>query len=271
MEERNFRQDYSTRHVFLWRGTAAVVTCLFLLVGDACAEGPDRSGVCMGPAATSGESLCPSQCHVSGDGDPATIEAEGIPTFLGSLLDTSDFPARWQCGNWHLEVGWIHIASDVAIFAAYFAIPVVLFRFVRARDDFPVPSVVILFSLFILACGLGHLLEATMFWWPAYRLSGLVKLVTALVSWGTVAVLAWTLPYLLSLPGLSKLNRLLENEIAERREAQERLQSSYEELRNFSSSAIDREERVIELKKEVNSLLDAIGKPRKYNSVEIEL
>lgn len=36
--------------------------------------------------------------------------------FLAKLLDTSDFPARWHCGNWTSGEGWLHIVSDVAIF-----------------------------------------------------------------------------------------------------------------------------------------------------------
>ena len=38
------------------------------------------------------------------------------------------------------------------------------------------------FAAFILACGTTHLMEAIIFWWPAYRLAGVIKLFTALVS-----------------------------------------------------------------------------------------
>jgi hypothetical protein len=35
------------------------------------------------------------------------------------LFDTSDFPARWTCGQWSAVHGWTHILSDLAIFGAY--------------------------------------------------------------------------------------------------------------------------------------------------------
>jgi hypothetical protein len=42
---------------------------------------------------------------------------------LNELLDTSDFPRRWSCGNWTELHGWTHILADGAIFFAYAAIP----------------------------------------------------------------------------------------------------------------------------------------------------
>src|SRR5262245_36441653 len=53
--------------------------------------------------------------------------------FFWRLFDTSGFPARWECGAaWAQEpaVGWIHIFSDLAVFAAYTAIPLMLLYFV---------------------------------------------------------------------------------------------------------------------------------------------
>ena len=37
-------------------------------------------------------------------------------------------------------------------------------------------------------------MEAIIFWWPAYRLAGLIKLLTALVSWATVLALVRVVP-----------------------------------------------------------------------------
>src|SRR5205814_447878 len=84
-------------------------------------------------------------------------------------------------------LGWLHITSDLAIWLAYLAIPVVLALFVRRRRDVPFPRVFWLFGLFILSCGTTHLIEAVIFYEPVYRLAGVVKLVTAVVSWATAA------------------------------------------------------------------------------------
>ena len=103
-------------------------------------------------------------------------------TFLSKLFDTSDFPARWHCGNWTEGHGWLHIVSDTAIFCAYTAIPMMLLYFVYKKKLGTFLPVFWLFAVFILSCGFGHLVEATIFWEPWYRFSGLVKAFTAIVS-----------------------------------------------------------------------------------------
>jgi signal transduction histidine kinase/ActR/RegA family two-component response regulator len=145
--------------------------------------------------------------------------------FLTNLFDTTGFTPRWECGAWSDTHGWLHILSDTAIFGAYFAIPLVLVYFVSRRKDVPFMPVFWLFALFILSCGIGHLIEATLFWHPWYRLSGLVKLITAVVSWATVIALIPLVPKALALPGLARMNAQLKEEIARRERAErERLE-----------------------------------------------
>ncbi|MCB9606767.1 MAG: PAS domain-containing protein [Polyangiaceae bacterium] len=127
--------------------------------------------------------------------------------FLLKLFDTDDFPARWHCGRWSDGHGWLHIISDLSIFAAYLAIPVVLATFVVKRKDVPFPRIFWLFGGFIASCGTVHLIEAIIFWYPVYRLDGVVKLVTALASWGTVIALVPVIPRALSLRTPESLER----------------------------------------------------------------
>ena len=113
--------------------------------------------------------------------------------FFSKLLDTSDFPRRWECGNWESFHGWLHIISDFAVFAAYTAIPIVILFFAwrRKRNDMPIqfPGLFWLFCAFIFACGTVHFIEATIFFNPLYRLSGIFKFLTAVFSWATVVAL----------------------------------------------------------------------------------
>lgn len=132
--------------------------------------------------------------------------------FLRSLFDTSDFPARWHCGNWSAGHGWLHIASDVAIFAAYMAIPFVLAYFIVNRRNIPFPRVAWLFVGFIGFCGTTHLIEAIIFYEPLYRVSGVMKLGTAVISWATVASLVPIVPRALAMRSPESLER----EVAER-------------------------------------------------------
>ena len=53
-------------------------------------------------------------------------------------------------------------------------------------------------------------------------------------------------------------------DVSERKQAEELLRQKYEELERFNRLTIDRELRMIELKKEVNTLLKEVGQPPRY-------
>ena len=146
--------------------------------------------------------------------------------FLGLLFDTSDFPPRWLCGHWTDAHGWLHILSDLGILSAYLAIPCVLGYFLISRKDLPFRKIFFLFGAFILACGTTHLMEAVIFWWPAYRLAGVIKLLTALVSWATVLALIPIVPRVLAMRSPEELQR----EVDARALAESRLTKANDEL-----------------------------------------
>ena len=146
--------------------------------------------------------------------------------FWQKLFDTSDFPARWFCGNWTAGHGWLHIVSDIAIWSAYFAIPCILGYFMWRRKDFPFRGILLLFASFILLCGTTHLMEAIIFWWPAYRFAGVIKFLTASVSWITALSLIHIAPIALSMRSPEDLQR----EIDARAAAELALQAANDEL-----------------------------------------
>lgn len=57
-------------------------------------------------------------------------------------------------------------------------------------------------------------------------------------------------------------------DISERHNAKEKLQEKINDLKNFNKLMVGRENRMLELKQEVNELLQAVGKPAKYNAPE---
>ncbi|HVU87616.1 MAG TPA: PAS domain S-box protein [Pirellulales bacterium] len=150
-------------------------------------------------------------------------------------FDTSGFPPRWHCGAWSAELGWLHIASDVAIWLAYMAIPAVLLYYTARRPHVPFRGVLFLFATFVLACGTVHLIEATIFWWPAYRFSGLLKFATAIVSWATMLALIPTVPYALGL----RTPQEFERELVERRAMERALRESEAQYRELFENAND--------------------------------
>jgi PAS domain S-box-containing protein len=158
---------------------------------------------------------------------------------LARVFDTSDFPARWSCGNWSAAHGWLHILSDLGVWSAYVAIPVVLAVFALRRTDLPFRKVFLLFGAFILACGTTHLMEAIIFWWPAYRLAGGIKLFTAVVSWATVLALIPIIPRVLSMRSPEELERMVAERTAELVRANADLKLERERFRTTLTSIGD--------------------------------
>jgi PAS domain S-box-containing protein len=186
--------------------------------------------------------------------------------FVSRLFDTSDFPARWQCGNWTVGHGWLHVLSDLGVWSAYVAIPCVLGYFVLRRKDIPFRTIFLLFGAFILACGTTHLMEVLMFWWPAYRLAGVIKLFTAVVSWGTVLALVPVTPKALAM----RTPEDLEREVAARKEAERALEQANARLRQQVKALRASEERFRLLVDGTNDhaifMLDPSGRVASWNS-----
>jgi signal transduction histidine kinase/CheY-like chemotaxis protein len=101
----------------------------------------------------------------------------------------------------------MHATSDFAIFSSYLAISAVIAYLVFKIKSIPFNLVYMLFSIFIFACGLTHLMEIINIWIPTYGLSGLVKVVTAVASVGTAILLPTYVPKIETLLKNSSLLR----------------------------------------------------------------
>lgn len=159
--------------------------------------------------------------------------------FLLNLFSTAGFPPRWYCGEWTPLHGYLHISSDVATGLAYLAIPLTFLYFTQKRRDITLPPVSWLFASFIAFCGTVHFVEASLFWFPAYRLSGLLKLCTALVSIATLVALIRYLPRALELPSAARAGERLQREIQERELIEQELRRSQHELTNLFDLSLD--------------------------------
>lgn len=228
----------------------AIPFCLF--ASENAIPGPDMQSV----------TVCKTgQCLLSLDSTKQTILADSIKHasvgdqflgFFGNLFDTSLWPKRWNCGTWSPLHGWIYIISDLLIWLSYFAIPVLLGFFVYKKqvENIPFKTVLVLFIVFILACGFTHLMDAAIFWWPAYKLSAVLRMGTAVVSLVTVVSLIKVIPDVLELKSpaylekqieartraLQEVNNQLHAEMAKRKRASDHLRASNQELMAFSYS-----------------------------------
>jgi len=148
--------------------------------------------------------------------------------FLHSLLSEDSFMPHGHCYLWNPGLIRLHVISDFLIAAAYFSIPFTLINFVRRRKDLPFRWMFICLGIFIVACGLTHVMAIWTIWRPYYWLSGLVKAVTALASVPTAVLLIRLLPRALQIPGPSML-----------RNANEELQKAERKFRQFLEAAPD--------------------------------
>ncbi len=157
-----------------------------------------------------------------------------VINFFKKLLDTSGFPARWNCGTgWDDFTGWFYIISDLLVWSAYFAIPLIIIRYITRRQDARFTRIYFLFASFILACGTTHLIDAILFWHPVYRLSALVRFFTGIISWTTVFFLFRLLPQAFTLKSASEL----EAEVEQRKAAEEKLKLQNEMLHDAHAIA----------------------------------
>ncbi len=147
-----------------------------------------------------------------------------VTEFFSKLFDSADWPPRWHCGQWSSFHGWFYIVSDLLIWSAYFAIPIVILRFISKKQGIRFLRLYFLFAAFILACGATHLLDAIAFWIPLYRLNALVLFITGVISWVTVFYLIKNLPLLFSM----RSQKALEAEIELRKRSEEKFKGLLE-------------------------------------------
>ena len=148
-------------------------------------------------------------------------------------FETNSFLAHGYCLTWRTDLIALHAISDLLIFASYFVIPTaIIYLFVKRPDLLP-RRVAVLFSAFIFACGLTHLIGLVTLWEPIYGFEGVVKAGTAVIS-GATALASWMLiPTALELPSsatLSEKNAALSHSFREQRRAYEELELIKSEL-----------------------------------------
>ncbi len=144
-------------------------------------------------------------------------------------LSSDNFMPHGVCFMWDSFLLWSIVISDALIAVSYYSIPIALLYFLYRKKNFEYKLLLLLFSLFILACGTTHLISIINIWKPFYWLESVAKGLTALVSVLT-AVLLWPLiPKVLALPTTGQLldaNRALNHEIVERKKTERLLREN---------------------------------------------
>ena len=196
-----------------------------------------------------------------------------MPSF--PIKDLNGLMPHGMCFLWDSTLLGLHVISDSLIALSYFSIPLALLYFSKKGGTLPFKYLFGLFSAFIFACGLTHILSIWTICKPDYYAEGLVKSITAVISLLT-AILLWPVVCkilsLLNLLVLQDANRHLEEEIQRRRAIEEELRAqasrmaeANEELLRFNRHLSGREIRMLHLKQEVNTLAQSLGRPSPYD------
>ena len=157
---------------------------------------------------------------------------QSMNNWLQELVSSNQpYMPHGHCYLWQTPLVSLHVVSDLFIAIAYFSIPAILIYSIRKRHDIPFGGVFILFSAFILSCGVGHVLDVWTLWFPNYWISGLERALTAFISCVTAIRLLELTPKFLALRSpqeLEALNQQLQEEVAARTHAQQTLQNLLE-------------------------------------------
>lgn len=104
----------------------------------------------------------------------------------------SHFLPHGYCLTWDPPLLWTMVASNFLIGTSYYSIPIALVFFIRRQKQRQFSWILVMFSIFIFACGTTHLLEIVDIWVPIYHVDAAVLSLTAAVSLVT-AVMLWPL------------------------------------------------------------------------------
>ena len=179
-------------------------------------------------------------------------------------------PVSGMASAW---TAWLPMFSDVAIFGAYVGLLCVLGYFVVERRGVSFPTTFWLLVAFLFCAAADHLLSAVARGWPWHDIGWLAKISTAVFSWLLLLGVARLVPILSRLPALAKINSDLQRDVEQRQLAETSLRRRATELERInaeleyvSRGVVGREGRILELKREINQLLERGGEPPRYRA-----
>jgi PAS domain S-box-containing protein len=146
---------------------------------------------------------------------------------FGSLFSSNGYLPKGYCVDWNPFLISTQVFADFIIAVSFFSVAIALYCFMRRRPGFEHGRALLLFGVFCCLAGASHLLEVWTVWQPAFGAQTVTMLLTCVAGAICMVVFWWLIPKLRALPTVSELtaaNAALEEEIAERRAAEERLQ-----------------------------------------------
>lgn len=120
-------------------------------------------------------------------------------------MDPTPFMPHGYCLLWKASLLWTLAAADTVIAVSYFSIPFTLWYFARQRPDVANRWLLVIFGLFVMACGTTHVIDVVNLWRPSYSLDAAASIVTAGLSLSTAVALWLIMPSALRAPSQQQL------------------------------------------------------------------
>ena len=148
---------------------------------------------------------------------------------------------------------WFIIIGNALIALSYTLIPFAMIYLVRKRRDIPFNWMLLLYGLFIILCGMTHIVHIMIFFYPAYWLQGIIDILTGIISFATFIAFVYIIPFILKIPSPKQLE-----ETTVRLSAEAEQRKHVEEV--LAQSNLDLDIKVKERTKELESLKENLEK-----------
>src|SRR5277367_371595 len=146
-----------------------------------------------------------------------------IVNWFTNLFDATGFLTRDHCGPWTETLKLVYIVSSGFIALAYILTAVCLYLIGRKRRrEIDYGWLLPCFAVVFATCGLTHVCDVAVFWWPGYRLFAVIMVATAIMSVSTALWIPWLTRMVLSIPTQAQfrtVNLALERALALKDEA----------------------------------------------------
>lgn len=126
------------------------------------------------------------------------------------MFNIENFMPHGHCYLWREDILFMNVISDVLISLCYMAIPALLLFVVQMRKDIPFKSTLYVFIVFIFFCSLTHIMQIINVWYPLYYFTGVLKVITAVISVISTFIIMKNINKILDLPSLSNIEKRLE-------------------------------------------------------------
>ncbi|MGQ0700335.1 MAG: sensor domain-containing diguanylate cyclase [Panacagrimonas sp.] len=113
---------------------------------------------------------------------------------LQEIFSNRFYIPHGYCLAWNPLLLWSLVIANSVIGLSYFSIPFGLRHFAKKQGDRRFNPILLMFGLFIFACGTTHFISVLSIWYPFYKLDAVVLIITAVLSLFTALSLRDLIP-----------------------------------------------------------------------------